>query len=119
MKEIIEALYTRLSRAIGKRIKSIPEAPSTYIYNDYIKEGNVREIISKSEYIVELSTGEEVLAIVSGKDRMSYILLNPDDLVFVEQSPYDSSRGRLMTYSHFKGSRSRFRWTDLHRPKPW
>jgi len=45
---------------------------------------------------VELDNGHKVLAHISGKMRMHYIRILPDDRVVVELSPYDLSRGRIV-----------------------
>jgi translation initiation factor IF-1 len=37
-----------------------------------------------------------VLAHLSGKVRMNYIKILPDDRVLVELSPYDLTRGRIL-----------------------
>ena len=47
---------------------------------------------------VELDNGHKVLADISGKMRMHYIRILPDDRVVVELSPYDLSRGRIEQY---------------------
>jgi translation initiation factor IF-1 len=44
---------------------------------------------------VELENGHKVLAHISGKMRMHYIKILPGDMVTVEISPYDLSRGRI------------------------
>ena len=45
---------------------------------------------------VELENGHEVLAHISGKMRMHYIRILPEDKVIVELSPYDLTRGRIV-----------------------
>ena len=45
---------------------------------------------------VKLDNGHTVLAHVSGKMRMHYIKLLPDDKVKLELSPYDLSKGRII-----------------------
>jgi translation initiation factor IF-1 len=45
---------------------------------------------------VELENGHKVLAHISGKMRMHYIKILPGDIVRVELSPYDLSRGRII-----------------------
>jgi translation initiation factor IF-1 len=45
---------------------------------------------------VELQNGHQVLAHISGKMRMHYIRILPDDRVVVELSPYDLTRGRIV-----------------------
>jgi translation initiation factor IF-1 len=44
---------------------------------------------------VELENGHRVLAHISGKMRMHYIKILPGDMVKVEISPYDLTRGRI------------------------
>ena len=45
---------------------------------------------------VKLENGFEVLAHISGKIRMNYIRILPEDRVKVELSPYDLTRGRIV-----------------------
>ncbi len=45
---------------------------------------------------VELENKHMVIAHVSGKMRMHYIRILPGDMVTVEISPYDLSRGRII-----------------------
>lgn len=45
---------------------------------------------------VELENGHKVLAHISGKMRMHYIKILPGDIVRVELSPYDLTRGRII-----------------------
>jgi len=44
---------------------------------------------------VELENGHKVLAHISGKMRMHYIKILPGDMVKLEISPYDLTRGRI------------------------
>jgi translation initiation factor IF-1 len=44
---------------------------------------------------VQLESGHEVLAHISGKMRMHFIRILPGDKVKVELSPYDLTRGRI------------------------
>ena len=60
-------------------------------------EGTVLDTLPNAMFKVELENGHEILAHVSGKIRMNYIL--PGDKVTVEMSPYDLSRGRI-TYRY-------------------
>jgi len=45
---------------------------------------------------VQLESGAEILAHVSGKMRMRYIRILPGDVVEMEVSPYDPTRGRII-----------------------
>ena len=58
-------------------------------------EGKVIEAQPNAMFIVELETGDKVLAHVSGKIRTNYIRIIPGDKVKVELSPYDLTRGRI------------------------
>ena len=59
-------------------------------------EGTVREALPNTQFKVELENGHSVLAHISGKMRMHYIRILPDDRVVVELSPYDLTRGRIV-----------------------
>lgn len=59
-------------------------------------KGTVREALPNAMFRVELETGHEILAHISGKMRMYYIRILLGDKVLVELSPYDLSRGRII-----------------------
>jgi translation initiation factor IF-1 len=58
-------------------------------------EGKVTEPLPNAMFRVELDSGHEVLAHISGKLRMNFIRILPGDRVRIELSPYDLSRGRI------------------------
>lgn len=58
-------------------------------------EGKVVEPLPNAMFRVELDTGHEVLAHISGRLRLNFIRILPGDRVRVELSPYDLSRGRI------------------------
>jgi translation initiation factor IF-1 len=58
-------------------------------------EGTITEALPNTQFRVELESGHNVLAHISGKMRMNYIRILPGDRVKVELSPYDLSRGRI------------------------
>ena len=62
-------------------------------------EGTVVEPLPNAMFKVELENGHRVLAHISGKMRMHYIRILPEDKVIVELSPYDLTRGRI-TYRY-------------------
>ena len=62
-------------------------------------EGEVVEVLPSTMFRVQVDSGHEVLAKISGKMRKHYIRILPGDKVKVELSPYDLSRGRI-TYRH-------------------
>ena len=55
----------------------------------------VKESLPNAMFRVELENGHVVLAHVSGKMRMHFIKILPGDVVTLEISPYDLSRGRI------------------------
>ncbi len=60
-------------------------------------DGVVEEVLPNVTFKVRLEGGHLVLAHISGKMRMYYIRLVVGDRVAVELSPYDLSRGRIVT----------------------
>jgi len=56
----------------------------------------VKEVLPNGFFKVELENGHEVLAHVSGKMRMNYIKILPGDIVTIEMSQYDISKGRIL-----------------------
>ncbi|MCK4993597.1 MAG: translation initiation factor IF-1 [Candidatus Omnitrophica bacterium] len=59
-------------------------------------EGKILETLPNAMFKVKLENGHMVLAHVSGKMRMHFIRILPGDLVTVELSPYDLTRGRII-----------------------
>ncbi len=64
-------------------------------------KGKVIEALPNAMFRVELETGHEILAHISGKMRMYYIRILLGDTVLVELSAYDLTRGRI-TYRYKK-----------------
>ena len=58
-------------------------------------DGIILETLPNAMFRVKLENGHEVLAHVSGKMRMHYIKILPGDMVKMELSPYDLTRGRI------------------------
>jgi translation initiation factor IF-1 len=58
-------------------------------------EATVREALPNAMFRVELESGHEIVAHVSGKMRMHFIRILPGDKVTVEMSPYDLTKGRI------------------------
>jgi translation initiation factor IF-1 len=56
----------------------------------------VREALPNAVFKVELENGHSIIAHVSGKMRMNFIRILPGDVVTVELSPYDLSKGRIV-----------------------
>lgn len=57
--------------------------------------GTVTEALKGTKFRVQLETGQEVLGYLSGKMRRYYIRILLGDVVKVELSPYDLTRGRI------------------------
>lgn len=62
-------------------------------------EGKVTDALPNAMFTVELDNGHTVLSHLAGKMRKNFIRVTPGDLVTVELSPYDLTRGRI-TYRH-------------------
>ena len=58
-------------------------------------EGKVLEVLPNTQFIVQLDNNYQVVAHVSGKIRMNNIRILPGDIVTVELSTYDLTRGRI------------------------
>lgn len=56
----------------------------------------VVEALPNAVFRVELENKHRILAHVSGKMRMNFIRILPGDVVTVELSPYDLSKGRIV-----------------------
>jgi translation initiation factor IF-1 len=59
-------------------------------------QGKVIETLPNAMFKVELENKHRILAHISGKMRMHFIKILPGDIVTVELSPYDLSRGRIV-----------------------
>ena len=59
-------------------------------------QGTISETLPNAMFRVELESGHQVLAHISGKIRMHFIKILPGDRVLVELSPYDLTRGRIL-----------------------
>ncbi len=57
--------------------------------------GVITEALPNAMFRVQLESGHNVLAHISGKMRMYYIRILLGDRVTVELSPYDLTRGRI------------------------
>lgn len=60
-------------------------------------DGVVEETLPNAKFKVKLEGGHTILAHISGKMRMHYIKLTVGDRVAVELSPYDLTRGRIVS----------------------
>jgi translation initiation factor IF-1 len=63
-----------------------------------VQEGTVIQALPNAMFRVELDdSGIELLCVISGKIRQNYIRILEGDRVKVEISPYDLTRGRIVT----------------------
>jgi translation initiation factor IF-1 len=58
-------------------------------------EGEVKEVLPNTTFLVELSNGHVITAYISGRLRMHYIKILEGDKVKIEMSPYDLTKGRI------------------------
>lgn len=66
--------------------------------NDTITiEGVVEEALPNALFKVRLDTGQTVIAHLSGRMRMHYIRVVEGDRVKLEMTPYDLTKGRIVT----------------------
>ena len=59
-------------------------------------EGIIKHVLAGTMFKVELASGHEVLAHISGKMRKRFIRLVVGDKVKMEMSPYDTSKARIV-----------------------
>ena len=63
---------------------------------DHIElKGKVAETLPNTMFRVELENGHIITAHISGKMRKNYIRILTGDVVLVELTPYDLSKGRI------------------------
>lgn len=60
-------------------------------------EGVVTQALPNVMFRVDLDNGYNILCVVSGKMRQNYIKVIEGDRVKVEISPYDLTRGRIIS----------------------
>ena len=59
-------------------------------------DGEITETLPNTQFRVNLDTGQEIIAHLSGKMRMHRIRVMPGDRVRVALSPYDLTKGRIV-----------------------
>lgn len=60
------------------------------------QEGIVLESLPNAQFKVRLDDGRDILAHLSGKMRLNYIKVLVGDRVWVEMTPYDNTKGRIV-----------------------
>lgn len=58
--------------------------------------GKVVETLPNTQFIIELENGHRITGHISGRMRKHYIRLVPGDIVEVEMTPYDLTKGRIV-----------------------
>ena len=66
-----------------------------YMNENIELNGTVTDALPNAMFKVKLENGHEILAHISGKMRMNFIKIIPGDIVTVQVSPYDLTRGRI------------------------
>lgn len=59
-------------------------------------EGEVTDVLPNAMFKVKLNTGTTVLGYISGKMRQNEIRILDGDIVEIEMSPYDLTKGRIV-----------------------
>jgi len=59
-------------------------------------EGTISAVLAGTMFKVQLASGHELLAHISGKMRKRFIRLVVGDRVKMEMSPYDTSKARIV-----------------------
>jgi len=59
-------------------------------------EGRVMEVLPSTRFRCEIEGGHNILCHVSGRMRRHRIRMLPGDIVTIEMSPYDLSKGRIV-----------------------
>lgn len=80
---------------MAKRFRGPQKEQEGKLYMD----GEVKEALPNTMFLVQADNGLNVLATISGRMRRNYIRITPGDRVSLEVSPYDPSRGRI-TFRH-------------------
>lgn len=65
--------------------------------NNITVEGVITEALGNSNFRVELENGHIIWATISGRMRKFYIKVCPGDNVKLELSPYDLTKGRIVS----------------------
>ncbi len=59
-------------------------------------QGKVTQSLANTQFRVKLDSGHELIAHIAGKIRKNFIRILPGDVVTVEISPYDLTKGRIV-----------------------
>lgn len=59
-------------------------------------DGEVLEALPNTQFRIKLEDGRNIVGVLAGKMRIHRIRVMPGDLVKVEMTPYDESKGRIV-----------------------
>lgn len=65
--------------------------------NAITTEGTVTQALPNAMFRVDLDNGHNILCVISGKMRHNFIKVIEGDRVKIELTPYDLSRGRIVS----------------------
>ena len=66
-------------------------------------EGTVEETLPNSTFMVKLTSGQTILAYLSGRMRKNFIKVMPGDKVKIALTPYDLTKGRITSRERVAG----------------
>jgi len=66
-------------------------------------EGTVEEALPNSTFTVKLTSGQTILAYLSGKMKQHFIKVMPGDKVKIALTPYDLTKGRIISREKVTG----------------
>jgi len=66
-------------------------------------EGTVEETLPNSTFMVKLTSGQTILAYLSGRMRKNFIKVMPGDKVKIALTPYDLTKGRIISREKITG----------------
>lgn len=61
-----------------------------------VVRATVKRALPNEMFLVETEAGAELAVHVSGKMRNAFVRLLPGDTVFVDASPFDATKGRIV-----------------------
>ena len=76
-------------------------------------QGTILETLPNTMFRVELENGHVVTAHISGKMRKNYIRILTGDKVTVEMTPYDLSKGRIISVAVNLEMKKKSRYVDI------
>jgi len=72
--------------------------------NAITTEGTVTQALPNAMFRVDLDNGHNILCVISGKMRHNFIKVIEGDRVKIELTPYDLTRGRIVSRLNSKNN---------------